>query len=106
VSTVWETHRRVLWERLDAFAKQLRHDDAPAPPKLEELTVRLLTGVLMLLRQHRINKRGQCRYCGWTRLTWRLWRRRPQCTVYRSLDFVMGQPLDLVRQHLVTDAPE
>jgi hypothetical protein len=34
--------------------------------------VRLLAGVVMLLRQHRVNKRGQCNYCGWTWWTWRL----------------------------------
>jgi hypothetical protein len=30
------------------------------PAELTEQAVRLLTGVVMLLRQHRVNKRGQC----------------------------------------------
>jgi hypothetical protein len=62
--------------------------------------VRLLTGVIMLLRQHQLNKRGQCKYCGWR---WRLWHRQPQCTVYRSVDFAMRQPLDVVRSRLHED---
>lgn len=67
----------------------------------EEQIVRLLTGVLGLLRQHQVNKQGQCRFCGWTRWRWRWWRRRPQCTVYRAFDFAMGQPPDIVWWQLV-----
>lgn len=104
MSNVWETRCRVLLERLGAIADQLRREETLAPPLLEEHTVRLLTGALMLLRQHHINKRGQCQYCGWTRPIWRLWRRRPQCTVYLALDFAMGQPLDLVQRRLVAEA--
>ncbi len=57
----------------------------------------------MLLRQHRVNKRGRCEYCGWTRWTWRFWRRRPQCMVYLSLDFAVRQPLDAVWRRLLED---
>ncbi|MGH4007557.1 MAG: hypothetical protein ACRDTH_05210 [Pseudonocardiaceae bacterium] len=67
-----------------------------APAALEGWTVQLLATVLMLLRQHHINKRGQCRLCGWTRWTWRFWRRRRRCTVYTALDQAIGQGLDVV----------
>ncbi|MGQ0719703.1 MAG: hypothetical protein ACT4NP_20765 [Pseudonocardiales bacterium] len=67
-----------------------------APTALEERTVQLLATVLTLLRQHPVNKRGQCRLCGWTRWKWRFWRRRRRCTVYAALDHVMGQSLDVV----------
>jgi hypothetical protein len=100
VSNVWQTRYRLLLEQLEALADQLRNEEAIAPPVLEERTIRLLAGALMLLRQHRVNKRGQCQYCGWTRPTWRLWHRRPQCTVNLALDFAMSQPLDVVRRRL------
>ena len=58
--------------------------------------MRLLAGVLMLLRQHEINKRGQCRFCGWSRKKWQFWRRRPLCTVYRNLNFAMNRNSDEV----------
>ena len=100
MSNVWQTRRRVLLEQLEALADRLGRKEPIALEALEEETVRLLTGVMMLLRQHHVNKRGQCQYCGWTRWSWRLWRRRPQCTVYIGLDFVMRQPLDMVRRLL------
>jgi hypothetical protein len=104
VSNVWETRCRLLLERLEALANQLGNEEPKiAPMVLEEYTVRLLAGVVMLLRQHRVNRRGQCRYCGWTMRTWRLWHSRPQCTVYLVLDFAMGQPLDLIWRLLLAD---
>ncbi|HSL07305.1 MAG TPA: hypothetical protein VK887_04910 [Pseudonocardiaceae bacterium] len=66
-----------------------------APVVLEEWIVKLLATVLMLLRQHHVNKRGQCRFCGWTTWKWRFWRRR-RCTVYVALDYAMMQSLDVV----------
>ncbi|MCA1670878.1 MAG: hypothetical protein LC799_01285 [Actinobacteria bacterium] len=71
------------------------------PIVLEELTVRLLTSVLMLLRQHAVNKRGQCKFCDWTRWSWRFWGRRRQCQVFQAMDFVMRQGLDVVWWELV-----
>jgi hypothetical protein len=62
--------------------------------------VRLLTGVVMLLRQHCVNTQGQCAYCG---RRWRFWQKQPQCTVYRCLDFAMRQPLNMVWQQLRED---
>ena len=103
MSNVWQTRYRLLLEQLEALADQLGGEGPITQPVLEDQTVRLLAGVVMLLRQHHINKRGQCNYCEWTRRTWRLWRRRPQCTVYLALDFAMGQSLDLVWQRLLVD---
>ncbi len=54
----------------------------------------------MLLSQHRVNNQGQCHYCG---RRWQLWHKQPHCTVYRSLDFALRQPLDMVRQQLRED---
>jgi hypothetical protein len=100
VSNVWETRNRLLWEHLEQLTERLRGKEPIEPAEIREQTVRLLAGVVMLLRQHHVNKRGQCKYCGWTRWAWRFWRRRPQCTVYRSVDFAMRQPLRWVRWQL------
>ncbi len=96
MSSVWETRYRLLLEQLEELANQLRSKGPVDPPALEEQTMRLLIGVITLLRQHPVDKRGQCKYCGRTKRRWRFWRRRPQCTVRRSLDFAMRQPLDVV----------
>lgn len=101
MSNVGETRYRLLLERLAKLAGQLRSKEPIAPEVLEEQVERLLAGVVMVLRQHRVNKRGQCKYCGWTRWVWRFWRRRPRCTVHRSLDFAMSQRLEIVRQQLL-----
>jgi hypothetical protein len=106
VSNVWETRYRLLVEQVEALAVQLRAEEPIDPSALEEQTVRLLAAATTLLRQHRVNKRGQCNYCGWMRPVWRLWRRRPQCTVYRSLDFALRQPLDVVSFPLFQRAPD
>jgi hypothetical protein len=103
VSNVWETRHRLVLDYLEKVVDQRRSNEQVTPAELEEQLLRLLTGVLMLLRQHRVNKRGQCQYCGWTRWTWRFWRRRPQCTVYLSLDFAMKQRLDMVWRRLRDD---
>ncbi len=97
VSDVWETRNRLLLEYLEKLADQLRSKESITPAALEEQTVRLLAGVLMLLRQHRVNKWGKCQYFGWTRWAWRLgYKRRQQCTVYRAFSFALNQPLDVV----------
>lgn len=90
-----------MLERLEELADQLRREEQIASTVLEEQTVRLLAGVVMLLRQHRVNKRGQCQYCNWTAWAWRFGRRRPQCTVYRALAFVLDQRLDIVWRQLL-----
>ncbi len=96
MSNVWQTRHRLILERLDELAGQLRSKEPLAPAVLEEQTVRLLVGVLMVLRQHHVNQRGQCRFCTMPKWTWRFWHRRPQCTVSRALDFVLTQRFDIV----------
>ena len=96
MSNVWEARYRLLLKQLEELANQLGNEQPTELAILEEQTLRLLTAALPLLRQHRVDERGQCNYCGWARLRWRLWRRRPQCAVYRSLDFAMRQPLEVV----------
>ena len=103
MSNVWQTRCRVLLERLEALARKLRQDEPVVPTALDEHTARLLVGVVMVLRKHQVNKYGQCRYCAWTSRTWQFWQKRPQCTVYLSLDFAMSQPLDLVWGQLLAD---
>jgi hypothetical protein len=103
VNNVWQTRCHVILEQLEALAHQLRKEQQIPPTALEEQTVRLVVGVIMVLRQHRVNKLGQCKYCAWTSRTWSFWHRRPQCTVYLSLDFTMSQPLDLVWGQLLAD---
>jgi hypothetical protein len=102
VSNVWETRYRLLLERLEQLADRLTTEQPITTADLEEQTVRLLAAVVMLLRQHKLNKRGQCRFCTAPR-RWQFWHRRPQCTVYRSLDFVMRQRLDAVWSRLQVD---
>jgi hypothetical protein len=70
VTNVWETRSRLFLEELEKLAEWLSSDAPKVPASLEEQTVRLLVMVIMLLRQHRINKRGQCQWCGWTRWAW------------------------------------
>jgi hypothetical protein len=96
VSNVWQTRHRLMLERLDELVDQLRKEEPIAPAVLEEQTVRLLAGVRMVLRQHHVNQRGQCKFCTMPQRTWRFWHRRPQCTVSRALDFVLTQRLDIV----------
>jgi hypothetical protein len=97
VSNVWETRYRLLVETLENIVARLG-DTAPGTSSLEsnKQMVRVIVGVLTLLKQHRVNKRGQCRYCGWTQWYWRFFRTRPQCTVVRSLDFALRQPVEVV----------
>jgi hypothetical protein len=101
MNNVWQARCRVLVERLETLARQLGKKQQIPPTAFEEHTVRLLAGAIMMLRQHQVNKRGQCKYCAWTSRTWWLWHRRPQCTVCPSLDFAMSQPLDLVWEQLL-----
>lgn len=103
MSNIWETRHRLVLEYLEKLVDQLRSEERVAPAELEEQLLRLLAGVVVLLRHHPVNKRGQCEYCGWTRWTWRFWRRRPRCMVYLSLDFAMRQPLDAVLRRLLED---
>lgn len=96
VSSLWETLYRLVLQQLEELAERLSGAKPMEPAALEEWAVQLLATVLMLLRQHHINKRGQCRFCGWTTWTWRFWRLRRRCTVYAALDYAMRQSLDVV----------
>jgi hypothetical protein len=87
VSREWyfEMQSRLLVAWFKQLADQLGNKENIPSEVLEEQMFRLTVGVVMLLRRHQVNKRGQCKYCGWTRWKWRLWRRRPQCTVHGGL---------------------
>lgn len=76
MSNVWATRYRLLCEHCEELAKKLSGEQPMTPEVLEDLVVLLLTPALTLLRQHTMNKRGQCKFCGWTRWKWRFWRRR------------------------------
>lgn len=91
---MWGIKYRLLREHVEHLVDWLWADQSREPRVVEEHTVRLLLCVARLLPQHQVNKRGRCRFCGWTRWGWRPW--RPRCTVYRALDFAMEQPLDVV----------
>src|SRR5262249_16279372 len=60
VVNVWQTRYRLLLEGLEELTALLRSQDPIAAATLEEQTVRLLTGAVMVLGQHRVNKRGRC----------------------------------------------
>jgi len=96
MSNVWGTRYRLLAEQIVKLADQFSRGDPIASAAPKEQAVRLLAIIATLLQQHHINQRGQCRYCGWTRWGWRVWRRRPRCTVYQAADFLLGQSLDVV----------
>jgi hypothetical protein len=96
VSSVWETRSRLLLEEVGRLAEWLSSDGPRTPSELEEQMVRLLAVTVILLRQHRVNKRGQCRLCGWTRWKWRFWRRQRRCTVHQALDLALSQRIDVV----------
>lgn len=91
-----EIRYRLLVEQLQQWVERLSKTEQREPEAVNELAVRLLTMALMLLRQHSVNKRGQCQYCGWSRWSWRLRIRRPRCTVGSALDFAMKQELAVV----------
>lgn len=92
-----EIRYRLLIEQLQQWLERLGGKEQPEPDAIKELTVRLLAMALILLRQHSVNKRGQCQYCGYSRWYWRLLIKRPQCTVGSALGFAMEQELAVVR---------
>jgi hypothetical protein len=96
VNNVWETRHRLFLEELQKLVEWLSSDAPRAPVAVEERTVRLLAMIVTLLRQHQINKRGQCQYCGHTKWMWQFWRGRRRCTVHQALNLGMGQSLDVV----------
>ena len=87
---------RLLCEQLEQWVEELSGEKPVEPEVAKELTVRLLAMAVMLLRQHRVNKRGRCRLCGWSILRWPFWCHLPRCAVFRSVDLAIGQGLDVV----------
>lgn len=103
--SVCETRDRLLLERLEQLIERLGGEEPIEPSELTEQAVRLLTGAVMLLRQHRTNKRGQCRFCGRTRWAWRFWRGRPRCAVYQDFGFAFHQSMEWVWWRLLAREP-
>ena len=90
----------MLGQQVEQWVDELLDAQPPAAPV--EHTARLLCFTAVLLEQHRVDKRGRCRFCGWSRRGRRFWHRRPQCTVCRALAFAMAQALDVVWWQLFT----
>ena len=93
MSNFWQVRHRLLIQQCEKLANQLSGKEDPGRILFEEQAVRLLTGVVMVLRQHKLNKRGQCRACA---APGRFWLRRPRCAVYRDLSFAMSQGIVFV----------
>ncbi len=104
MSSVWKTRYRLTLEWLEELVELLSGEEPLEQAVVEEQTVRLLMGAVRLLREHEVNKRGQCRFCGWTRRRWPFWRRRRRCTVYSTIGFAVEQNLDTVWWQLFEDA--
>jgi len=96
MTTVWKTRHRLLVEKLEEWADWLGGDEPRESVVVEERALRLLAAAVVLLAQHAVNKRGQCKFCRWTRWKWRFLRRRRKCTVFQALDRAMAQGVDVV----------
>jgi hypothetical protein len=96
MSNVWGTRYRLLGEELAQWVEWFSGAESREQAVLEERIVQLLATVLMLLRQHQVNSRGQCCFCRATRWKWRFWYPRRRCTVYGALDHAMGQRPDVL----------
>jgi hypothetical protein len=90
------TNQKVAPATTTAALISLPSQEQIAEAVLEDQAVRLLTAMFMSLRHHKVNKRGQCRVCSRRIRMWRFWRRRPQCTLYLTLDFALNQGADVV----------
>ena len=60
MSSVWATRYRLLREWLEELEDWLSGEQPVAYAVVEEQAVRLLMAAVRLLRQHEVNKRGQC----------------------------------------------
>lgn len=88
---VWQYRHRLLVERLrDMLHRpmdELRDDDI----------TRVFAAAYVLLTQHKLDKRGRCRYC--QPFTW--WRRKwKTCTVNQTFGVAMTQPYKVFRAWL------
>lgn len=104
MSSIWQTRYRLILEWLEELVNRLSGEEPIEQAVVEEQAVRLLMGAVRLLREHEVNKRGQCRCCGWPRWKWPFWRRRRRCTVFSALGFAVEQNLDTVWWQLFEDA--
>lgn len=100
MSSVQEVRHRLLLEQLEQWVERFSGEKPVEPEEVKELAVRLLATAAMLLKQHQVNKRGQCKFCGWRRWSWRFWKRRPQCMVFSTLSFTLEQELAVVWRRL------
>ena len=89
MSSAQETQHRLWAEQL----KVLLHGKHGSRELTAEQTRRLMIAAYVVLQEHQVNKRGQCRYC-W-RSTWWPWRRKT-CTVHLTFMVAMKQPIELV----------
>ncbi len=96
MSDVREVRYRLILEQLEQWVEKLSRQEPIEPEAVKELAVRLLTVVLVLLKLHQVNKRGQCKFCRYAPWNWRFWNRRPQCTVCSAVSFAMEQELVVV----------
>jgi hypothetical protein len=96
VRSMHEIRYRRFREELNELADRLSAKEVVSPAVARDQIIRVLAVVAMLLSQHHVNKWGQCKLCPPPRWNWKVWRRRPSCTVYRTVSFVMGQNLDEV----------
>lgn len=96
MSAVHEVRWRLLIERIEALTDVLSRDEQRDLPEVEEQAVRLVAAAALLLNQHAVNKKGQCKFCGWTRRVRRMWRKRPRCTVYQVFSRTLDHELAVV----------
>ena len=96
VRSVWEMKHRLWTEQLQQWVEKLSGEKPVEPEVVKELAVRLLAMAVILLRQHAVNKRGQCRSCGRPVRMWRFWGTGHRARCVGLFDFAMGQPWDMV----------
>lgn len=96
MSSVRKSGYWLFREELKELADRLSGKKVISPTVTEDQVVQLLAVVAILLGQHHVNKRGQCKSCRSSRWKWRFWNRRSPCSVYRTVSFVMGQGRDEV----------
>lgn len=77
VSSVHETRYQQLYKMLNELAGQLSGKRAVSPVETRDRIVRVLAVVALLLRQHHVNKWGQCKFCALPRWKWSLPRLTP-----------------------------
>jgi hypothetical protein len=95
VTSAHETQHRLWAEQLGSLLDG-KHGSRELTT---EQTRRLMIAAYVVLRQHQVGKRGQCRLCCRCRSWW--WaRRRRTCTVYLTFEVAMNQPIDIVLEWL------